>query len=222
MNADTLLGRTKRLFSHNVFSYCCQNPIAFIDVDGRAVTVNIYTSGAFDIGHCDVSINGMIYTYGRYEESWGPLGAFGPGILIVCEEEFLIEQQRVDKGRDVIRIILDFSKEEEERFQEYYTELINSGYLRKETKNNEEEPTRFWYGFEAGHPFATYFLMGPNCTTVVSDAINHAIKGRKKGDSSPGNGGMPKVVVPGQMPQMLSVIGLILEIMMLSRKKKKK
>ena len=175
-NADAVIGRGA-LRTHNVYTYCLCNPLVFSDLSGYEVTINIYNkdfSTIFDVdlGHVDVSIDGTIYSFGRYRKTWGPFGMLGEGILVVGNEKFMIEQQR--EKRDVARFTLNLTSEQEQLFSSYFDQLINSA-TKIETFDEGQPSERTWYCFQETHKYAEYNLLLTNCTTVTVDAFQYAL-----------------------------------------------
>lgn len=127
-----------------------------------SATVYIETDG---LGHVYISVNGVVFSYGRYNGSYSPAsGAFGPygdGVLLKLE------------GQDATKFI-------RERMEAYPTnsfkindlnikstfDYLNNLYLNGKPVNN--------INVQNGKIINMYSLIGPggdNCTTIISRAL---------------------------------------------------
>ena len=197
VNEDAVVGRGT-LLTHNAYTYCLCNPIAFIDKTGYEVTINVYNNDFttifdFDLGHVDISINGTVYSYGRYQGSYhGPRGLhgmLGPGIFVVGNEGYMIGQHRNDAV--VARYTLDLTEEQEQLFSDYFANLIDEA-TKIETFDEGLSSERTWYSFPSSHKYHEYNLITNNCTTFTVDAFEYAL-----GDDCPYH--MHSVFVPSEM-----------------------
>lgn len=123
------------------------------------------------------SIDETIFTYGRYRDTWGLMGMYGRGILIVGNEDYFIKQQKEKEKRTAARFTLSLSSEEEERIKQFYTALIHSG-MEEEVCDGGSENERHVYSFPAGHKYHEYNITLKNCTTLVVDALKWSLGNR--------------------------------------------
>ena len=177
LNADSHFNRTYNNPMHNIFAYCINSPISYVDFTGAIeVYFNVYLrpGSIFDVGHTDISIGDTTYTYGRYDTNatWGSFGMCGDGVLAKGPRELFIEEQ-VAKGRSVSSFQLDIENDEVEKLQKYFEDAIESG-----TKWIPEDLTRTdkveRYKFSDG-PFKEYNLFSNNCVTVSIEALQSNI-----------------------------------------------
>ena len=126
-------------------------------------TVYIETDG---IGHVYIELNGIIFSYGRYNGSYSPSsGAFGPygdGILLKKEGQEAIDfinERNSTFPTTSYKVQLNSSAA-----YSYLNDLYNGGKLLRDREGNLRQ----------GRAIDTYSLVGPggnNCATIVSRAL---------------------------------------------------
>ncbi len=178
ISTDFVLGKKGRLVAHNLYFYCRNSPLSFLDPDGNAeVYVNVYLkpNNPLDIGHVDLSINGLTYTYGRYDSSatWGPAGIMGDGVLEVGDRQIFIDDQ-LNKGRVVTSFELNVTDEEADTLISYFDNMIDSAkpWVPSEPGRNTTDIKR--YKFKNGD-YKTYNIFTRNCATFAMKALDVAV-----------------------------------------------
>ncbi|MDR2879183.1 MAG: hemagglutinin repeat-containing protein, partial [Fusobacteriales bacterium] len=135
------------------------------------------------VGHIAIEVDGVVYSYGRYGDTWSSLGnssgnthggnssnssglseTSGEGVLVVIAKDKYIESYTVTKNEKVYAYDLNLSREEERNIVRFYGNLIanktveigrsNSGGVAY-TLNESEK----------------YTITGNNCTTMVERAL---------------------------------------------------
>jgi len=130
------------------------------DVKGKG-TVYIETNG---IGHVYIQVNSVVFSYGRYNGSYSPqLGRYGPigeGILYKYEgleaTNFIKERMKQSPTKSYVvndlNVINAFN---------YLNNLYNEGKPVIDAAGNVKK----------GKYIDTYYLLGNNCSTIVSKAL---------------------------------------------------
>jgi len=121
---------------------------------------NVYveTNG---IGHVYIEVDGTVFSYGRYNGSYTPQsGRFGPvgeGVLYKYDGEDaakFITQRKEESPTNSYSVSVDIGKT-----YSYLNSIYSNG------KPNIDENGK------SGRVVDTYFLLGNNCTTIVSRAL---------------------------------------------------
>jgi hypothetical protein len=117
-------------------------------------TVYVETDG---LGHAYIEVNNTVFSFGRYAGGDSPaLGRFdpiGPGILIKGTHQFA-----TDRMQKFPTNVYQFSNVDANAIYNYLNDIYNCG-IPNPGKNG---------GVYTG---LTYTLLGPNCTTIVSGAL---------------------------------------------------
>ena len=176
---DPILARWDRIdrfcekyYSISPYSYCENNPVRFIDPDGRAPRIYIDGTG---LGHAFVTIgegeNTVVYTYGRY----GALGSSGSilrsgtpsgeGVLIkkTGKEAQKYLNEELEKG-DLSVYTINNSKDE--NVADFFDALWDKGtHPTDEKKKSYKDPN--------AKVVDDYNLFSNNCTTKTISGINN-------------------------------------------------
>ena len=176
---DPILARWDRIdplcekyYSTSPYSYCENNPVRFIDPDGRAPRIYIDGTG---LGHAFVTIgegeNTVVYTYGRY----GALGSSGSilrsgtpsgeGVLIkkTGKEAQKYLNEELEKG-DLSVYTINNSKDE--NVADFFDALWDKGtHPTDEKKKSYKDPN--------AKVVDDYNLFSNNCTTKTISGINN-------------------------------------------------
>ena len=156
------------------YGYCLNNPIKFIDADGRLPRIYIERKG---FGHAFVTVgngdNTIVYTYGRYGElgkdksSARNTSPTGEGVLIKLT------------GRDAISFIQDQMLANEAvgyEFTKGSDELV-SKHFDKQLDNSNKIPQKGKYaGKENAKVIDEYNLFINNCATTSIKGIQEGVK----------------------------------------------
>ncbi len=178
---DAALGRfttndplTEKYYPISQYAYCLDNPIKFIDADGRLPRIYIERKG---FGHAFVTVgngdNTIVYTYGRYGElgkdksSARNTSPTGEGVLIKLT------------GRDAISFIQDQMLANEAvgyEFTKGSDELV-SKHFDKQLDNSNKIPQKGKYaGKENAKVIDEYNLFTNNCATTSIKGIQEGVK----------------------------------------------
>jgi len=165
------------------FIYCYNNPIKFLDLDGQEATLNIYhpnfqtwcTFKPFKVGHVDISINGTVYSYGRYDKShtWGIAGYYGFGIFMV-QDEYTHMQAQLKNKNIVKQFKLNISSSVEKKMLDYFR-----SFMDEENKYEDKSfPGAALYRVPNNHHYSVYSLLLRNCVTFSMDALDYGLNGK--------------------------------------------
>ena len=178
---DAALGRfmtvdplAEKYYPMSPYGYCLNNPIKFIDADGRLPRIYIERKG---FGHAFVTVgngdNTIVYTYGRYGElgkdksSARNTSPTGEGVLIKLT------------GRDAIGFIQDQMLVNEAvgyGFTKSSGELV-SKHFDKQLDNSNKIPQKGKYaGKENVKVIDEYNLFTNNCATTSIKGIQEGVK----------------------------------------------
>ena len=178
---DAALGRfmtvdplAEKYYPMSPYGYCLNNPIKFIDADGRLPRIYIERKG---FGHAFVTVgngdNTIVYTYGRYGElgkdksSARNTSPTGEGVLIKLT------------GRDAFSFIQDQMLANEAvgyEFTKGSDELV-SKHFDKQLDNSNKIPQKGKYaGKENAKVIDEYNLFINNCATTSIKGIQEGVK----------------------------------------------
>ena len=178
---DAALGRfmtvdplAEKYYPMSPYGYCLNNPIKFIDADGRLPRIYIERKG---FGHAFVTVgngdNTIVYTYGRYGElgkdksSARNTSPTGEGVLIKLT------------GRDAISFIQDQMLANEAvgyEFTKGSDELV-SKHFDNQLDNSNKIPQKGKYaGKENAKVIDEYNLFINNCATTSIKGIQEGVK----------------------------------------------
>ena len=181
---DAALGRfttndrfAEKYYPMSPYQYGANNPVRNIDVNGDSIRVYTETTSNYGLGHAWISAgegeNIIVYTYGRYDgTNKGADGssnsvANGPGVLVrLTGKEAL--QYNADKNiKTTVSIftVPDVSDAEliEVMDREFNSSMQMPNNPKSEYKNNS-----------SAHIIDEYNILGNNCATTVSKALNAA------------------------------------------------
>ncbi len=158
------------------YAYCMNNPVKFVDPDGKIPRVYVETKG---VGHTFVTTGVgkdiTVYTYGRYgsldkdKSSGRNLSMSGEGVLVVMKgEEALkyIEHEINDKGA----FVYDIKDGSDKKIDSFFSNIFES---------SDKKPTEGAYkDADNARVVDTYDLLGNNCTTKSVEAVKVGTDGK--------------------------------------------
>ena len=162
---------SEKYYSFSAYNYCVNNPVMFVDLDGRVVRIYI-ESGI--IGHTFVTTgegsNTKVYTYGRYGEFYpissgitiGKYTPTGEGILSIGSGEQAADCLQKIYQKDNISIF-EIPSADEAKVDSYFNELFNNGKTKENSSSKLDQKV-----------IDDYSLLTNNCTTISIDAVNYA------------------------------------------------
>ena len=178
---DAALGRfmtvdplAEKYYPMSPYGYCLNNPIKFIDADGRLPRIYIERKG---FGHAFVTVgngdNTIVYTYGRYGElgkdksSARNTSPTGEGVLIKLT------------GRDAISFIQDQMLANEAvgyEFTKGSDELVSKHFDKQLDNSNKILQKGKYAGKENAKVIDDYNLFINNCATTSIKGIQEGVK----------------------------------------------
>lgn len=136
-----------------------------------------------EFGHIAVEVDGKVYTYGRYGETFNSAGTKGKGnLLIVDKDDYLNYYQ---KNTNVREFVLNLSEDKEEQIKKYFTEI------QKNYNDTFTTSTRNWKGYKLNSKY-NYDLTKLNCTIITIHSLNTAL-----------NEKIPTIIVPKDFAKYL-------------------
>ena len=150
--------------------------------ESLTVEILIHTGNSWKnfYGHADIIIGDNVYSFGRYGDSWafdgkinlGPFNYEGAGVLFKADDKKEYIDYEIGDKRNVIGYALDVTTSEAKKIEEFYSNLIGDG----ESLRSSDAFTAELYTFDKDSEYYEYqFWGGPNCATVVVDALIYAL-----------------------------------------------
>ena len=179
---DSYSGEIGDPLSLNLYTYCHNNPIYYMDSKGTSVQVVYYHGdGNPWYGHVEIAVNDIIYTYGNYQEH----DFSGPGNLIkIQKDDYLMDISRGyagNEGKQFSIYTLDLSKEEENGILNFYESLISSGKV-SDYQGEDRGYEKTYYDIPG--KYAKYGVLSTNCVTTVRESILSSVNAKGLQQSS--------------------------------------
>ena len=146
----------------------------------NTITVNCYSKG---VGHADISIDGVIYSYGDYAKSGRSvrkqlLGKADGYIIWAAQNDWY--QKEKNNGRKRTSYSFKVTEEVKHEILGFYSELFRCSIFDREPDNN------LYYGqiFKVNSgKYRYYWALGRNCVTAVINALEYGIPDRLEATS---------------------------------------
>ena len=144
------------------------------------------------IGHVDVSMGDLVYSYGNYDTAtWKMGGFFADGVMVEMDKAAHVKQALDVEKKILMGYGLSLPPEQkkgaQDKLDEIITNLIPWEPLAEQAEKGEIDGTpedyndvssqlyndaeaRF-YKFKFGDPFKTYYAMGTNCVKLVDTIV---------------------------------------------------
>lgn len=159
------------------YAYCLNNPVKFVDPDGRVPRIYVETQG---VGHAFITTgegkNTTVYTYGRYgdldknKSSSGMLSRSGEGVLIIMKgEEALNYIKQEYKGKEAN--IYEITNGSDAKIDEYFNKMF-------ESSDKKPSGDGKYANAENARVVDTYDLFENNCTTKTVEAAKVGTDGK--------------------------------------------
>ena len=157
--------------------------------DMASIYVIVHTSnrGVNKAGHLDIYYNGMVYSYGNYDEGSRKFKEmFGDGVLFTCNDLNKYINFCIDNSKKTIFVFgIKLSDNQNKRVSEMINELMDNVYSwnykdDKKYNNGDSYASRLYkktkakfYKFKSGK-YKIYFIMGSNCCYLVDDILGNS------------------------------------------------
>ena len=154
--------------------------------DNPDIEVIIHTSnnGVNKMGHLDICYEGIVYSYGNYDEGSRILKkALGDGVLFLCNDinkyiNFCIDNSKKTMFVFGIKLTEQQKNKVNSRIKELMGNVYSWNYKDDKLYNNGEsyasklykKTKAKFYKFKGGK-YKTYFVLGSNCCYLVDDIL---------------------------------------------------
>ncbi|MDR0834670.1 MAG: RHS repeat-associated core domain-containing protein, partial [Candidatus Symbiothrix sp.] len=167
----------EKYYSVSPYAYCLNNPVKYVDPDGRVPRIYVETQG---FGHTFITTgegkNTTVYTYGRYgnvdgnSSSARNLSRNGEGVLVVMKgEEALnyIKHETKDMGASIYEI----KNGNDEKINTHFNNMFES---------SDQKPSgdKKYANADNARVVDQYDLLDNNCTTKTTEAVKVGTDGK--------------------------------------------
>ena len=179
---DAALGRfttvdplVEKYYSMSLYTYCLNNPIQYVDNDGKKPRIYVETKG---FGHVFITTgsgqNTTVYTYGRYGDvTWNKSSSAssarnGEGVLIIMKGKEALGYIKNEVTKMEARVY-EVSSGNDEKVDKHFGNMFDS---------SDKKPSKKSYSdAENARVVDEYDLLDNNCTTKSLEAINVGTNG---------------------------------------------
>jgi RHS repeat-associated protein len=156
----------------NTYRYSENSPTNFIDPSGLRTEIYIH-QGKNWYGHAAINVNGIVYTFGRYDGAQAKprtLGTKGEGYFYVVTENYYLNSKAfTDPLDEVLRYQLNLSPQEERQVDQCFQNIF---------QNESRQGTDLFLGQQGQSSQAhgrilkdRYEFLGNNCTTTTLNCL---------------------------------------------------
>ena len=168
-----------------------ENPLVTPEDTDLEVFLYLKESGPESLGHCDISFNGKIYSYGCHDpHNRGLMGTLGDGVLIVSDRDSFLSHALRTEDKTIIGYGLTLTDKQKQILQKRIDEMMArtviwkpDGQLMAEGDTSITEAkdyaSRVWnsthaqmYKFTQGK-FKTYFVFSTNCVLLADELLHY-------------------------------------------------
>jgi len=121
-------------------------------------------------GHAEISVDGIIYSYGKYVDMDGDGKLDDDGILVKTKRNQYLRELNLTREFTVYG--MNFTQEEAMKIIEFYGKIISNSTIAVD-RSTKAGYTKILYDPKNGK-YDIYGIIGPNCVTVMMDAILYA------------------------------------------------
>jgi RHS repeat-associated protein len=156
----------------NLYRYVGNRPTQFIDPSGLRTEIYIH-EGKNWYGHTAINVNGLVYTFGRYDgtrPSRGTGGAIGEGYMYITKEDYYLKSKIFTNSEDQVhRYSLNLTSREEQEISKYFQNIFDGGTKPKTDKYFERQD----HSSKAHGRILkdNYNFLLNNCTTIIIDSL---------------------------------------------------
>lgn len=163
-------------------TYFSANEIATEDFSGVQILVHVTPDGFGAVGHCDVVVDGLVFSYGNYDDLSATLfESLGDGVLVMANIEKYIPFCISNNNKTIFIYTLQLTVQQENTIRKIAAELKNTtepwvpsnyvlphkeGYAQKLTQQIHASLFKFKQG-----KFKNYFVLGCNCVDLVDKIV---------------------------------------------------
>ncbi|KNZ42383.1 HdeD family acid-resistance protein [Acetobacterium bakii] len=144
------------------------------------------------MGHVDISMDGLVYSYGNYDDAtWKMGGFFADGVMVEMGKEAHIKQALDVEKKILMAYGLALTPEHKKGAQDKLDEIVNDlmpweplaqqsekGEIEGKPEDYNDVSSQLYkdtgarfYKFRFGNPFKTYYAMGTNCVKLVDTIV---------------------------------------------------
>ena len=168
-----------------------ENPAVTPQDTNLEVFLYLKESGPESLGHCDISFNGRIYSYGCHDpHNRGLMGTLGDGVLIVSDRDSFLKHALKTEDKTIIGYGLTLTEKQNQILQKRIDDMMArtviwkpDGQLMAEGDTSITEAkdyaSRVWnstkaqmYKFTQGK-FKTYFVFSTNCVLLADELLHY-------------------------------------------------
>ena len=174
LNADSYCDTETSIIGTNMFAYCDNNPVNYVDPEGFAsITINVYSGG---VGHADITIGSTTYAFGNYQTEtnrWDQITGQAKGYLVVATASEWLKKERTQYSVETFTISV--SDSEKKSIEDYCKNVQKKGSWYRHPWNDSKVGSI--YRITSG-TYSKYSLLTRNCVHFTVQATSSGIRSR--------------------------------------------
>ena len=174
LNADSYCDTETSIIGTNMFAYCDNNPVNYIDPEGFAsVTINVYSGG---VGHADITIDSTTYAFGNYQKNtsrWEQITGKAKGYLVVATPSEWLKKERTQYSVETFTISV--SDSEKKSIETFCKNIQQKGSWYRYPWDDKKVGSI--YKINSG-TYSNYSLLTKNCVHFTVRATASGIRSR--------------------------------------------
>lgn len=158
------------------------------------VIIYIHTRPGFvrDLGHCDICVDGVVYSFGDYDRSsWRLGGYFSDGVMAIIDPQKQIKMALGDNKKILLAYGLSLTPEMKQQIKDELNSIMSKSYrwkckaelatpeeIKKNPKEFQDSGSQMYlesgavfYKFKEKSKYRIYCGTNMNCATLVNDVI---------------------------------------------------